>query len=102
MASRGCVCFVGNLPGDVREREIEDLFYKVRTYYGRCVLCEGFLEDPPLSQSPPCSPPLCVLDDAIQQWWVSGIWLHVRSLATMYLYHRLLWHCSMGASATLT
>ena len=29
MASRGCVCFVGNLPGDVREREIEDLFYKV-------------------------------------------------------------------------
>ena len=31
MASRGCVCFVGNLPGDVREREIEDLFYKVRT-----------------------------------------------------------------------
>ena len=30
MASRGCVCFVGNLPGDVREREIEDLFYKVR------------------------------------------------------------------------
>lgn len=29
MASRGCVIFVGNLPGDVREREIEDLFYKV-------------------------------------------------------------------------
>ena len=29
MASRGCVCFVGNLPGDVREREVEDLFYKV-------------------------------------------------------------------------
>ncbi len=29
MAHRGCVIFVGNLPGDVREREIEDLFYKV-------------------------------------------------------------------------
>lgn len=29
MGSRGCVIFVGNLPGDVREREIEDLFYKV-------------------------------------------------------------------------
>ena len=30
MASRGCVIFVGNLPGDVREREVEDLFIKVR------------------------------------------------------------------------
>lgn len=30
MASRGCVIFVGNLPGDVREREVEDLFVKVR------------------------------------------------------------------------
>ena len=29
MASRGCVIFVGNLPGDVREREVEDLFAKV-------------------------------------------------------------------------
>ena len=29
MASRGCVIFVGNLPGDVREREVEDLFLKV-------------------------------------------------------------------------
>ena len=29
MGGRGCVIFVGNLPGDVREREIEDLFYKV-------------------------------------------------------------------------
>ena len=29
MASRGCVIFVGNLPGDVREREVEDLFIKV-------------------------------------------------------------------------
>ena len=28
-ASRGCVIFVGNLPGDVREREVEDLFIKV-------------------------------------------------------------------------
>ena len=25
----GRVCFVGNLPGDVREREVEDLFSKV-------------------------------------------------------------------------
>ena len=30
-ASRGCVIFVGNLPGDVREREVEDLFIKVDT-----------------------------------------------------------------------
>lgn len=30
MASRGCVIFVGNLPGDVREREVEDLFMKVQ------------------------------------------------------------------------
>ena len=30
MATRGCVIFVGNLPGDVREREVEDLFVKVR------------------------------------------------------------------------
>ena len=29
MATRGCVIFVGNLPGDVREREVEDLFVKV-------------------------------------------------------------------------
>lgn len=25
----GATIFVGNLPGDVREREVEDLFYKV-------------------------------------------------------------------------
>ena len=30
MAHRGCVIFVGSLPLDVREREIEDLFHKVR------------------------------------------------------------------------
>eukprot|EP00658_Telonema_sp_P-2_P043933 TRINITY_DN317_c0_g1_i2.p2 TRINITY_DN317_c0_g1~~TRINITY_DN317_c0_g1_i2.p2 ORF type:complete len:155 (-),score=26.86 TRINITY_DN317_c0_g1_i2:53-517(-) len=29
--SNGCRLYVGNLPGDVREREIDDLFYK----YGR-------------------------------------------------------------------
>lgn len=28
MASRLCTIFIGNLPGDVREREVEDLFYK--------------------------------------------------------------------------
>lgn len=25
--------YVGNLPGDIREREVEDLFYKVRAVY---------------------------------------------------------------------
>jgi RNA recognition motif-containing protein len=25
----GCTIYVGNLPEDIREREIEDLFYKV-------------------------------------------------------------------------
>jgi hypothetical protein len=36
MSSRASrTIYVGNLPGDVREREIEDLFYKV--------LCEGVL-----------------------------------------------------------
>jgi arginine/serine-rich splicing factor 1/9 len=25
-----CTIYVGNLPEDIREREIEDLFYKVR------------------------------------------------------------------------
>jgi hypothetical protein len=41
MASRGCVCFVGNLPGDVREREIEDLFYKVSRHadFNRILKC---------------------------------------------------------------
>ncbi|CAN6328537.1 unnamed protein product [Urochloa humidicola] len=29
----GCTIYVGNLPGDIREREVEDLFYK----YGRIV-----------------------------------------------------------------
>ena len=29
MSRFGCTIFVGNLPGDVREREVEDLFYKV-------------------------------------------------------------------------
>ena len=29
------MCFVGNLPGEVREREIEDLFYKVTALLGR-------------------------------------------------------------------
>jgi len=24
-----CTIYVGNLPGDIREREVEDLFYKV-------------------------------------------------------------------------
>ena len=34
MGARGAVVFVGNLPGDVREREVEDLFYKVRPPWG--------------------------------------------------------------------
>ncbi|AQK85219.1 ASF/SF2-like pre-mRNA splicing factor SRP31 [Zea mays] len=29
----GCTIYVGNLPGDIREREVDDLFYK----YGRIV-----------------------------------------------------------------
>jgi hypothetical protein len=29
MSHRGSVIFVGSLPLDIREREIEDLFYKV-------------------------------------------------------------------------
>jgi len=36
MASRGCVIFVGNLPGDVREREVEDLFIKVDVLPDHC------------------------------------------------------------------
>ena len=35
-ASRGCVIFVGNLPGDVREREVEDLFIKVDVLLDHC------------------------------------------------------------------
>jgi len=30
-SNAACRCYVGNLPPDVREKEIEDLFYK----YGR-------------------------------------------------------------------
>lgn len=41
MASRGCVIFVGNLPGDVREREVEDLFVKVRHALLRNVIKDG-------------------------------------------------------------
>ncbi len=36
LASRGCVIFVGNLPGDVREREVEDLFIKVDVWLDHC------------------------------------------------------------------
>ena len=46
MASRGCVIFVGNLPGDVREREVEDLFIKVgigARYRPRCYKCTRLL-----------------------------------------------------------
>jgi RNA recognition motif-containing protein len=28
--------YVGNLPGDIREREVEDLFYKVGTFFCCC------------------------------------------------------------------
>jgi hypothetical protein len=28
---RDCVCYVGDLPSDVHERELEDIFYKVRS-----------------------------------------------------------------------
>ena len=28
----GAVVYVGNLPDDIRERELEDLFHKVRTW----------------------------------------------------------------------
>ena len=50
MASRGCVIFVGNLPGDVREREVEDLFIKVgivvrcrRDCHKRSRVCDNLL-----------------------------------------------------------
>lgn len=33
MAHRGTVIFVGSLPLDIREREIEDLFYKVTALF---------------------------------------------------------------------
>ena len=45
MASRGCVIFVGNLPGDVREREVEDLFVKVRHTLQRNELKGGALHE---------------------------------------------------------
>jgi hypothetical protein len=31
-ADRGCLVYVGNLPDDVRERELDDLFSKVRAF----------------------------------------------------------------------
>lgn len=34
MSSRASrTLYVGNLPGDIREREVEDLFYKVMVYF---------------------------------------------------------------------
>jgi len=31
----GCTIYVGNLPGDIREREVDDLFYKVSGWLDR-------------------------------------------------------------------
>lgn len=46
MSRSSKVLYVGNLPGDVREREVEDIFYKVTHILFLCVtsgvLCVGF------------------------------------------------------------
>lgn len=52
MSSRACTCFVGNLPGDIREREVEDIFYKARTDTESAL---RKLFDPLLKLLPPCS-----------------------------------------------
>ena len=39
MSRYGCTIFVGNLPGDVREREVEDLFYKVCNVQPQLLAC---------------------------------------------------------------
>jgi RNA recognition motif-containing protein len=31
--------YVGNLPGDIREREVEDLFYKVGNFFNCLIPC---------------------------------------------------------------
>lgn len=35
------VVFVGNLPSDVKEKEVDDLFYKARSYWTVHVLAAG-------------------------------------------------------------
>lgn len=45
MSSRSSrTLYVGNLPGDVREREVEDLFYKVNNLSVFLFLCNFHLE----------------------------------------------------------
>ncbi|KAK9841456.1 hypothetical protein WJX74_006119 [Apatococcus lobatus] len=50
MSSRACTCFVGNLPGDIREREVEDIFHK----YGRIRSID--------LKTPPRPPAFCFLE----------------------------------------
>ena len=38
-----CTIYVGNLPGDIREREVEDLFYKVNIQFCVMILALAFL-----------------------------------------------------------
>jgi hypothetical protein len=37
----GCTIYVGNLPGDIREREVDDLFYKVSGWLDRVYRASG-------------------------------------------------------------